>query len=316
MLTVLEAEQLRAARKRREDLRAHIDLHIDEPMTPEVRTELHGLNNRLTAHLDSQFAALRRLEPLPVTRLSDAWATGRTDGEVVQQSVHRTLIDRMKLPLGAGLRSPAQMGIELVAVRQYSALDMVGCDFLLVEKRSGNFVMIDATARYDKNELPLLRRVGLITAPDFRHNVRRYSMADAIFSLNKQLDQRLPSVINYLVNSPLNLIDVRIPRSPVGQIWREIDELGTADEAHELIDHLTLTADELTAFAHDLIEASRGDERPGIADQMVELALSVHAEGGALCCVHKAIRVINAKIQKRWFGRHRSAYQQLRPLAN
>ena len=128
-------------------------------------------------------------------------------------------------------------------------------------------------------------------------------MSDAIFSLNKQLDTRLPAVIKLLAESPLNLHDVRIPHSPVGRIWEEVDGLQTAEEAHELIEHLTHAADELTAFVHDLMEAGKLNPRPGVSDQMFELALSIHGDGGALTCVHQAIRKINAKIQKRWGGR-------------
>ncbi len=283
-LPYLSFDQITQLRRRRNDIRNQIDANPDKRLPDWTLDELRRLNGQLACELERQVALLVRLS----SRVEARHRQTGTHGQVLQAQANTAL----KLALAthrqkAGGRSAAEMGYLVVETARLCGLDMVGADFLLIDRRSGKFLMIDVTAD-EKTDLPALRQAGLLHFKFFSNNLGKWGPADSQFYVSQVVGASIGRLITSVADSPLDLLSVRLPFARQEDTDRK--RLGDASYRHEHIENLQACRDDLLLFLSDLqsVAAEASLAQRNLLEDFIRHTRS--DESGALFFLNQHIR--------------------------
>ncbi|MBY0359674.1 MAG: hypothetical protein K2W82_16850 [Candidatus Obscuribacterales bacterium] len=306
MTAVLPVDETRIMLARRDEIRTEVQADPDKKWD---LSELRSLNQALKAQIELHVALLEQWSA-PPEKLRNGVLHSRSHGDLVQSMTYHELDSLIRESHG-NEASLYDRGVRLFASPVCSAVDLMGGDFLLVDTLTGNYLLLDATARCDKSSmgLPQVRLMGLIANNELAIHLRDFGISDAAFSLRKRLVPRLTKLMATLKASPLNLLDLRLPLTEsVGVVWTQIDELKQNFErskADALLVKLSRAAEKLNGFCVDLEERAQLFRNDDEYAQLTEFAKHLRAPhedkaiAGALSCLLGAIRCLSELSHKR-----------------
>ncbi len=231
----------------------------DKEIEPDVRAEFRAKRPLISAHIATVIALLQRQEPVSES-LTTKQTVGKTLGAVMQEATAQVLRGLMKKPILDG-RKPCDRELVLIAIPQGSVIDMVGGDFLVVDNRSGRFVMLDCSCREKGSDgLCRLRQQGVVFDPMFAHNLRQHGIGSALYSLEKVIHGRFARICNQVDTSPLNVIDLRLPMTSLAgslddmiqMVIATSDEIVRRERAQRLHARIAAAYEALSVFVTDM----------------------------------------------------------------
>ena len=222
---------------------------VESKRLSELETRQSEYMTRTRSNLETMIDALK-LEGQNEKVKMGAQAGGKS----LESEVLRLFEDQLNMPHPAfGGRTPAQAGYEIIPMVNGSFMDDVGADMILVNKKNGDFVIIDPTKESlnfsRKDTLPALRKQGVISsneenyAPGAKDAYLRSRVRDLISQLNE--------------GTPLNLTDIAVPLST--REGQATNSLGAKDRLN-YIKGLSpeMQAIELRQYRTELLERQQG----------------------------------------------------------
>src|SRR5579885_893146 len=266
-----------------------------------LEQELTGLTRQIQAE---QRAAVERLVNQGRQQLSSGGASGQLirGGDAAQNLIFNVMNQELDRPIQRlGNRSLRASGFELVPLRAGSSIDAIGGDFALVNRRTGEYLLLDASRR-TKSGLPELRQNNVITSdpydPRFGGDPDRKEPADLARRRADVLDQFRGILDRFQrQGSPLNVLDTPVPiddsrgghMANRGRAERlaAIDRLARPEQREaELISWRQDTLDRIAAlerYTQDMLDLAHQLRRTGRAERARQLEdLAVHSRRHAL----------------------------------
>jgi hypothetical protein len=262
------------------------------------------VRQKLGRELQLRIRELQTFEPARL-KLEYQSIRGMPAGAVLQNAVRNQLEDELKRSLAGSTLLQCNSGVLLIAIPQLSTLDMIGCDFLLVDSKSGNFLILDSKENPTGIEmLPRLKKVGLLYAPDFSMNLG-WGLSDAQYLVSQLVRRRLPELLQELPRSPLNLLDIRLPLYEQGLVWEAVSSAWTIEDLRDLREHLQFIEGKLVELLHDCRWTAEymADDRQ--KELLLELAAQIEAppadggKAGDLHVIRAGMHTVESKLATR-----------------
>jgi hypothetical protein len=224
---------------------AHKDLNTHRNIINEAREHF---NRQVDIELRNQANLPQRIQ------------SGGDRLESLMQSCANELM-KEKLPQLKG-KTPAEAGFAILRSTR-TAMDLAGCDFILYNKFTGEYLLLDATAR-DKSKLPRLRADGVITLDrkDYEHKQNGFA--------EMKVDMKA-ALVNQLVKfkrdgSPFNIatapLDLNLKMSGDAWNWKStFERIQQNPDIKQQNVELRINRDTFQAVAHGLNEYCAGLER-------------------------------------------------------
>jgi hypothetical protein len=257
-----------------------------------LSTEEDVLHNRLKiaekTEIARQIAELEKNAP----KLSDKGGvagTQQSGGDNTQSLIYRRICER----LTELNRNSKDYELALIPCRNSSAADGLGADFILINKKNGDWLPVDAT-QVSKQGLPIIRQRGVITSDPNDESFKRSLMTNpekAFADRDAAIKARFTEICQNLGanRSPLNLLNTRIPLGEsadgrkydmrVQEISNEKSQERRLALAKELRADLDAQRQELRDFVDDCKTTSKRIGRAGHSEEATELQqLAQHTE--------------------------------------
>ncbi len=214
------------------------------------------------------------IDMLKADSTRNATIGGTKGGDATQGLILRMFEKQLQTPMSLfGGKTPAAMGYELIPLKSGGAMDDAGSDFVLANKRSGDFMLIDPTQEPKDSErkmrLPDLRKQGIISSDPYAERYgdkRDVGTLDYVARRTADINQQIHEILKLAKEgSPLNFADMIIPPTTrAGESTNKDSKAERLDKLNQLPSDQK--AAEIRQWRTELLERQQG------LNEMVPLA--------------------------------------------